>query len=1548
MLVRSGGDVQLGDYEGGSLHVLAGGSVTVGDIEITRPGLVGNTVRESVVLSDGVTVVDIDGEAEPTVDVRAGKLDLVREASIGQTVLSRKISMKNIINHSSTVLLENQQRLHREAADFGNIKVENDIDTSGYWKGGDVFIDSSQNILIPGDIITSSFSDLQDPAARVNNQEDYSSVEGGELTLLAKENAILGSLVSNARLSRFDTNSITEESNGKIIVKGGDISIIAQKTQVEFIWTSAGNIKPGLSFESGVNLAYSDIELLSGNVAVIAEEFELSDSLYGGEFYLGLPGMTNRLVTSSQFFYEGQGHQEVQRLLLIGGNVSITAEKNILFDDIVAGPRMDVDTSALVAGNDDFAAAISALTTAKSGDISLYQENGNLNLKSLNFDLRVVDNDEIYGRLINGDSRTIDSGSGGEFLAYADEIILNQVNISTNALGDDGTVGNVKLEATGLVKFSDSEISAISEADSQSQGGKILLTGKQVLLEEATLIDASTFGNKDGGTVEIIAQDLIELNDSNVISSTIGSGHAGDIVLISAGEIRLIGNSAIATSALLGSDGNGGSISLEAKDRIAIDGSNATWTHPLQPGEGTSVVNRSNLPREGENYLIDGYFVLDSNNSENPLIGFSSQIPYVSILKTEADSRADIDAGCGPCLDFYQFEVSSAGVRGYWNGEPGGIGNAVYLLDSQDDFLYANPEPLSFIPINSGRFVFREPGMYKLQFLQTITNRGYTLNIQLSDGIPIPAGLSAQTEGAGDAGNITVKTPQLSILNGGQIATSTTSTGKAGNITFNSLDSDILSINIQDNSRNLPNLARPTSQITAETQGAGNGGDIILSAPEAINIIGNGALNAQTSDTGSAGNVIVLTDLLTIDQGTRLTTTATETATPPANTQDRTASIELNANTMNLFGTVEVLSETQGDAQAGTLTLRPNSGDNLTINLADQSRVSASTSSDGLGGSLFLTAQNAITVSGDGTLSAEAANGKGRAGQVQVQAQQFTLQDGAKLSTLTTGEGQGGEIEIDADRVTVLDSTITAETEGLGNAGSILITPQADGRSLTIDLGDNSNSQITARTTNQGNGGNITLSAPDSITITGNGTLNAETSATGSAGKVDVTTNLLTIDQGTSLTTTAKKDARPPANTEAPVPGGSISLQADQMNLFGKITVLSQTEGAAPAGTITLTPNDSSDLDINLRDNSIVSTASSGSGRGGSLTVSAPRNLTISGQGRLTAETSGTGAAGDVSIRAQQFTLQDGAEISTRTTGAGEGGQLQLDIGSGTTQLSNAKLIADSTQPDDTLAGNLSLQTGQLNLNNSLIDVRNAGNDDGGNIDIRSNRAAILTNQSSIQTNATGNGNGGNIFIRTPFLSAPVGENSDIIANAIAGSGGNISIKADAVVNFELRDEPEPALRSNSSNDISASSELGIDGTLSLDGFNVDPSQGAAELPITLPDPSDQISNQCSASRLARSEFVMTGRNGIPQSPSEPLELAGPRPSRWLDLPDEQVAKANPSFTNTDQTPSRTIAEASQWQVNKDGQVKLVATGTSEPNALPTTVCAAEVIQSRL
>ena len=84
------------------------------------------------------------------------------------------------------------------------------------------------------------------------------------------------------------------------------------------------------------------------------------------------------------------------------------------------------------------------------------------------------------------------------------------------------------------------------------------------------------------------------------------------------------------------------------------------------------------------------------------------------------------------------------------------------------------------------------------------------------------------------------------------------------------------------------------------------------------------------------------------------------------------------------------------------------------------------------------------------------------------------------------------------------------------------------------------------------------------------------------------------------------------------------------------------------------------------------------------------------------------------------------------------------------------------------------------------------------------------------------------------------------------GNGGNIDITTQGIFGLEFSEQL------TSENDITASSEFGINGIVKINNVNIDPSFGLVELPTQLKDSSQQISQGCFSN--IGSTFVATGR----------------------------------------------------------------------------------------
>ena len=131
-----------------------------------------------------------------------------------------------------------------------------------------------------------------------------------------------------------------------------------------------------------------------------------------------------------------------------------------------------------------------------------------------------------------------------------------------------------------------------------------------------------------------------------------------------------------------------------------------------------------------------------------------------------------------------------------------------------------------------------------------------------------------------------------------------------------------------------------------------------------------------------------------------------------------------------------------------------------------------------------------------------------------------------------------------------------------------------------------------------------------------------------------------------------------------------------------------------------------------------------------------------------------------------------------------------------------------------------------------------------------------------------GDANGGNIDLDAKFIIAFPDGNNDIIANAERGQGGRIQINAESILGIAER----PIL-SDLTNDINASSDFGLDGTVSITTPEADALQGETELPTKIVTSEQTTTQACRANRESQvaNNLIINGKGGVLATPDLPL-----------------------------------------------------------------------------
>ncbi|MBD1930039.1 filamentous hemagglutinin N-terminal domain-containing protein [Trichocoleus sp. FACHB-90] len=517
----------------------------------------------------------------------------------------------------------------------------------------------------------------------------------------------------------------------------------------------------------------------------------------------------------------------------------------------------------------------------------------------------------------------------------------------------------------------------------------------------------------------------------------------------------------------------------------------------------------------------------------------------------------------------------------------------------------------------------------------------------------------------------------------------------------------------------------------------------------------------------------------------------------------------------------------------------------------------------------------------------------GGGGSIVVNAQNFNMTGGSQLqaginSPLGSPESKAGDIEIIAlDTISFdgvgsngLSSGVfsTVERGAVGNGGDISITT----KSLLLTNG----AVVSAETFAQGDGGSIRITASDTLSFDGLGSnelssgllSGTRTPATGEGGDITVTTNVLRLANGAVLS----------ARTWNVSSGGSITVDTNNLELSGGGQLLTTGYSTGAAGNITVNATDSItisgfDPTFNERlaqqtDPSRLDQADAASGVFAD-TIQIP-NLDPTGEG------------GNLRITTEQLIVREGGKVAVSTEGSGDAGDLWIQADSIRLDTA-ARLEADtrSQKPDSPEGqGNITLLSQEL----------------------------VLRRGSNITTNATGTATGGNISIDTGVIAAL--EDSNISANAEDAFGGRVFITAQGIWGTEFREEETPQ------SDITATSELGSEfrGIVEINTPDVDPSRGLVNLP-TIPVDTE-VAQGCSAGgSQAQSEFIITGRGGLPPNPGEALSTDAVQ----VDLVTLNPRIENRSIPNISTNPTRPtpvpLVEAQGWVRGANGKVVLIA-----------------------
>ncbi|NEP51081.1 MAG: filamentous hemagglutinin N-terminal domain-containing protein, partial [Moorea sp. SIO3C2] len=576
-IILANGDVSLGNYTGASLHILAGGSVTVGDIEINSTDTGDNAISPdnsnpflaslaNVTLSDqaGTSVV-IDGSNQPTLDIRAGidwtllggfpgNTDSGNLApNFGTAATSANIEIGNIEIKAPNglVLLTNQYQpnlslvsdtlkisslLTGDGTDQDNFNTLKSQKFSG--NGGSVYIDYRGGIDI---------SDRIDASSASGKAGDITLITNDEISL--DRSFIISNTfgTENGRNIKIETGSLFATDGAQIETStfgqanSGKITIVADDTVTFEGFKGKSEGKPEIvENRTGiVNIIRADAEGNSGDISITTGSLILKG---GAQIQVRVGDREEDGDSFKQSFGDS-------------GDIEIFARDQVFFGT----------------ENDPFGGAVTSVEdggVGNAGNIKIEARSVSLTIGSLQSNTQGQGNAGSV-TIIARDTVTFDKGpnsilsrvneegkgNGGDVLIETGSLFLTNGSGIISETEGEGDGGNVTIDARDQVIIEGVRIkkdpvcddpicpsgvfSSVSK-EAMGNGGDIRISTNQLILRDRGKISAEAFENKNslsfnGGNIEIDTEFLIvfpaTLPDGSDILTRAPTGQGGDITI---------------------------------------------------------------------------------------------------------------------------------------------------------------------------------------------------------------------------------------------------------------------------------------------------------------------------------------------------------------------------------------------------------------------------------------------------------------------------------------------------------------------------------------------------------------------------------------------------------------------------------------------------------------------------------------------------------------------------------------------------------------------------------------------------------------------------------------------------------------------------------------------------------------------------------------------------------------------------------------------------------------------------------------------------------
>jgi filamentous hemagglutinin family protein len=553
----------------------------------------------------------------------------------------------------------------------------------------------------------------------------------------------------------------------------------------------------------------------SGSIRMLAQNIDISRSV----LEMGIPS-TSRLPDT----------QTADLELNATGSITISESilRNILLEqgslgsiNLKAGDRISLDSSYVVN-------TVGSTGVGNAGDINI--TTGSLLLTGLTSYIFAATFGQGNAGSVNINARdTVSLDSSASFPGRGSEI---RNTVEGTGVGNAGNINII----TGALSLTNATVN--SRTGGQGNAGDININARNTvsLAQEAGLYAYTSGEGYSAGSININARDTVSLDSSFLDNSLfLNSGNSGGIN-ITTGALSLTNGSSLSTST--SGQGNAGSVNINARERVSLDGTSPT-SGRYNPSSIFTRVLPTGVGQGGNVTITTGVLSLTNGGAVNTSTEGQGNAGRVTIQASDIQISGTAPSYTnvfGEVVNFPSGVTTSVRSRAVGNGGD--------------------------VTITTGSLSVSDSGRINT----TAQGQGEAGNIQIqaSDTVLFDGGdaISSLEQGAvGRGGDIDIAARSLSLLNGAQLSAATLGEGNAGNL------------NLQTETLNIQNQA----EVTVSSSGTGQAGSLFVDANQ-IYLDNQGRIQADTSRGG--GNINLRSGDIILRNGSSISTNATGSNIP--------------------------------------------------------------------------------------------------------------------------------------------------------------------------------------------------------------------------------------------------------------------------------------------------------------------------------------------------------------------------------------------------------------------------------------------------------------------------------------------------------------------------------------------------------------------------------------------------------------------------------------------------------------------------------------------